>query len=281
MDLPPVSPASDRAAYYADAASWAQDVNGALRASRSRAYWVAGAAVLIAVLEALALVMLTPLKTVVPYTITVDRQTGAAQLARGIDLGPMRENEALVQAALAQYVIARETLDAADIAANYRKVGLWSAGTARSDYLRGMDRSNPESVLNGANAATQIAVTIKSLTLMSPSSALVRFTTDRREGDGPVSRMDWAAVIQFAFTGGPLAMEDRLLNPLGFQVTHYRRDAESAAARIVAPVAVTTNTAVTTTTAPAAAPAAATTTTTTTVAIPSAIPRLVTPEPAK
>lgn len=264
MQSAPPKPAAERAAYYADAATWSEDVNGALRASRRRAYWVAGAAVLVAVIEALALVALTPLKTVVPYTITVDRQTGAAQLARGLELGPMSQNEALVQAALAQYVIARETIDAADIAANYRKVGLWSAGTARTDYLRGMDRSNPDSILNGANSATEITTTIKSLTLMSPSSALVRFSTDRRDGEGPIARREWAAVIQFAFTGGPLSMEDRLLNPLGFQVTHYRRDAESVAPQVIAPATTITSS-----------------TSTTTVAIPTAVPRLVTPEPAK
>lgn len=272
MEQPRVTDArASRDAYYADAASWSQDVNGALRGSRKRAWWVAGAAALIAVCEALALAALVPLKTVVPYTITVDRQTGAAQLARGVALGPMAENEALVQSALAQYVIARETLDATDLAANYRKVGLWSAGTARSDYLRAMDRNNPASVLLGATAATEIATTIRSITLMSPTTALVRLSTDRRDGDGPVARMDYAAVLQFGFTGGPLSMEDRLLNPLGFQVTHYRRDAESASPRVIVPATPATP-ATTITTTPTTPPA-----TPTTIVIP---PRLLTPEPA-
>ena len=263
MDAP--VPPSDRKTYFADAASWSADVNGALRASRNRALWVAGVAVAVALLEALALAALSPLKTVVPYTITVDRQTGAAQLARGVVLGPLSEREALLQSVLAQYVIARETLDATDLAANYKKVGLWSSSTAKSDYLRSMDRSNPGSVLVGANAATQITTTIKSVALLGPNSALVRFSTDRREGDGPVSRSDWAAVIQFAFTGGPLSMEDRLLNPLGFQVTRYRRDAEGGAPRVIVPTAVP-------------GLPVATTTTTTTIAIPTAVPRPVTPE---
>ena len=96
--VPPPSPAeTSREAYYADASSWSEDVNGSLRASRRRAWWVAGTAATIALFEALALVLLTPLKTVVPYTITVDRQTGAAQLARGVALGPLSENDALGQ----------------------------------------------------------------------------------------------------------------------------------------------------------------------------------------
>ncbi len=239
MDQSPIDPAAERTAYFADAASWSADINGSLRASRRRAWWVATAAVLVAVLEALALTLLTPLKTVVPYTITVDRQTGAAQLARGIELGPMSQNDALLQSVLAQYVIARETLDATDLAANYRKVGLWSAGQARSDYLHTMDRRNPASPLIGANAATLIQTTVKQVTIMSPTSALVRFSTERSDGGGGATRTDWAAVMQFAFTGGPLSMEDRLINPLGFQVTHYRRDAEGAPGVVLPAVAPT------------------------------------------
>lgn len=215
------------AAYRAEAASWSQDVNASLRTSRTRAWWVAGVAMCLAILQGLALVLLLPLKSVVPYTITVDRQTGHAELARGLALGPMSENEALTQSALAQYVIARETLDAADLAASYRKVALWSSGQALRDYLRDFDRGNPQSVLNSANAATLITTTIKSIAVLDKTSALVRFSTDRRDGDGPLTRREWAAVVRFGFSGAPLSAEDRLLNPLGFQVSHYRRDAEA------------------------------------------------------
>lgn len=274
MDQTTNTTATERAGYFANAASWSEDVNGSLRTSRRRAWWVAGAAASIAVLEALALALLMPLKTVVPYTITVDRQTGAASLARGIQLGPLSQNDAMLQSVLAQYVIARETLDATDLAANYRKVGLWSAGGARADYLRIMDRRNPGSPLNGATAATLVQTSVKQVTVMSPTSALVRFSTDRRDGDGPVTRTDWAAVMQFAFTGGPLSLEDRLINPLGFQVTHYRRDAE-AAPGVIVPVAVATLAAAPAIVATAAAPVTVTTTTTT------APPAAVTSEPRR
>jgi type IV secretion system protein VirB8 len=41
----------------------------------------------------------------------------------------------------------------------------------------------------------------------------------------------WAAAIAFAYSGEPMRAEDRFLNPLGFQVTRYRRDAETVVAR--------------------------------------------------
>ena len=42
-------------------------------------------------------------------------------------------------------------------------------------------------------------------------------------------RQPYAAVVGFRYTGQPMRAEDRYLNPLGFQVTAYRRDAETAA----------------------------------------------------
>ena len=253
--MDPLLTPGEQATYYAEAASWSADINGNLRASRQTAWIVAAAAISVAVLEAVALTLLMPLKTVVPYTITVDRQTGAAELARSVAAGPLSQNDALLQSLLAQYVIARETLDATDLAVNYRKVGLWSAGTARADYLKLMDRRNPASPLLGATAATVIQTTIKQVTVMSPTSALVRFTTDRSDGGGALTRSDWAAVMQFGFTGAALSLDDRLVNPLGFQVTHYRRDAETAPS-VVLPASTPTRSVITTivTAAPAAEP---------------------------
>jgi type IV secretion system protein VirB8 len=221
-------PAIDRTGYYAQSESWAQDVTGSLRASRRLAFIVAGAACLVAVLEAIALVALTPLKTVVPYTITVDRQTGAIEVAQGIRPGPLSQDVAVVQAFLAQYVLARETFDATDLQAEYQKVAVWTEGPARDDYVRSMQRDNPQSPVNHNDAATIVKVTVKSISLLSRTSALVRFDAERAvRGNAPTERRSYAAVIGFHFTGQPMRAEDRFLNPLGFQVTSYRRDADA------------------------------------------------------
>jgi type IV secretion system protein VirB8 len=219
-------PPPDRTAYYAQGESWAQDMVGALRDSRRRAFIVAGAALLIAVLEAIALVALAPLKTVVPYTITVDRQTGAIEQAQGIRPGALSQDVAVVQAFLAQYVLARETFDVTDLQANYQKVAAWTEGAARDAYIAQMQRSNPQSPVNLNDAATVVKVTVKSISLLSRTSALVRFDAERNSGAASLDRRSFAAVIAFRFTGEPARSDDRFLNPLGFQVTAYRRDAE-------------------------------------------------------
>ncbi len=216
---------------YDSAASWAADINGSLRASRRTAWIVAGVALTVAALEALAIAALTPLKTVVPYTLLVDRQTGYVETIRGLRPGPLTQQSAVTQSFLVQYVIARETFDATDLRENYHKVMLWTSGAAREEYQRSMARSDPDSPLNLYAPSTILATTIKSVDLLSPTTALVRFETSNRQGAATAGdQRDWTAVVAFHYTGAPMTMGDRFLNPLGFQVTRYRRDADSPAA---------------------------------------------------
>lgn len=259
--------AGRRPGYYAEAASWSADVHGALRASRRLAWWVAGAACAVAALEALALAALAPLKTVVPYAISVDRQTGFVETVRPLAPGALSQDQAVTQANLVEYVTRRETFDATDLSDAYRKVVLFSAGEARDQYLRLMKRTTPESPLNLNPASTVVQVTVKSVSLLSPTTALVRFDTTRREqGAGTGEQRSYVAALAFRYTAAPASMGDRFQNPLGFQVTRYRRDAEQVAPTSVllpaAPVR-----AVVTAPATAAAPAATVTTTTTVPAV--------------
>jgi type IV secretion system protein VirB8 len=218
-----------REAYYAEAASWATDTHGTLRRGQRLAWTVAAVAGAVAALEALALVLLMPLKTVQPYVVTVDRQTGYMETARGVAAGPLSQSEAVTQSFLAQYVLSRETFDATDLRDAYRRVQLWSAGDAREAYVRSMQQDNPASPLKLYPPTTRVTTTVKSVSLLSPTTALVRFETERRDAGATAGVVNaWSAAIAFRYSGAPLKMEDRLVNPLGFQVTRYRRDAEGA-----------------------------------------------------
>ena len=98
-------------AYYVEADSWAQDRQDALarlapdRLDRRRRRGP------VAVLLAIALVVLMPLKTVEPYTLLVDRQTGFVQALKPLDPERISGDAALTQSFLVQYVIARESFD--------------------------------------------------------------------------------------------------------------------------------------------------------------------------
>ncbi|MDB5678261.1 VirB8/TrbF family protein [Sphingomonas bacterium] len=225
-------------AYYREAGSWAEDREDALRASRRLAWIVATVALVVALCEALALIFLAPLKTVVPYTLLVDKQTGYVQELKPLDAQKIAPDTALTQSFLVQYVIARESYDRAQLQASYAKVQAWSVDTAKSDYVSGVVASNPESPLQRLPASTIVETRVKSVSSLGGNSALVRFETIRRDAGGaPQPAASWVAVIRYRFTTEPMRAEDRFINPLGFQVTRYRRDQEAVTPPEPAPTA--------------------------------------------
>lgn len=215
-------------AYYREAGSWATDRLVAMQASRRTAWIIAALALGVAVIEGVALIVLLPLKTVVPYTLLVDRTTGYVQALNPLEPGRTTPDLALVQSMLVQYVIARESFDVATLQANYRKVGLWSAEDARRDYLASMRPSNPDAPLQKYPRTLVYETRVKSVSPLTGQSALVRFETVARNGGGPYEPAQaWVAIVEYRFSGEPMSADDRFLNPLGFQVTGYRRDPEA------------------------------------------------------
>jgi len=215
-------------AYYAESASWNQDRVSAIRSLQRLAWWIAGAACLVAVLEAVALVVLMPLTQVEPYTLMVDKTTGYVQALKPLDPGKVTPDSALTQSFLVQYVIAREGFDFATVSQNYRKVALFSTGAARSSYLTQMQASNPASPLITLPRGAAIDARVKSVSPVGQDTALVRFDTVRTDPNGQAQPPSpWIATIRYRYSTDPMNLEDRFVNPLGFQVVSYRKDPEA------------------------------------------------------
>lgn len=216
-------------AYYDEARSWSEDRAAELHKSRRLAWIVAIIAGVIALLEAIALVFLVPLKTAVPYMVMVDRQTGHVETLDPLDQAKVAPDAALTRSFLAQYVVARESYSAPAVRSDYRKVALWSADEARQQYLALMQPSNAASPFATLPRSAQVEVRLQSVSSLGPDTALVRFQTLRTDpgGSGQPAQA-WAAVLKYRFSAKAMSAADRLDNPLGFQVVRYRRDAEMA-----------------------------------------------------
>jgi type IV secretion system protein VirB8 len=214
--------------YYASSASWADERTQSIYASRKVAWIVAFVAAAVAVLEALALVTLLPLKTVVPHTLLVDKQTGFVQALDPASPQKIAPQKALTQAFLVQYVEAREGFDIATVQGQFKKAALWSTGAAKSGYVNMMQATNPQSPLASLPRSTVIDVKVRSVSQLSENSALVRFASTRRDQGAAEQQMEnWVAVIKYRYSSAPMTVEDRYVNPLGFEVIDYRKDAET------------------------------------------------------
>jgi type IV secretion system protein VirB8 len=223
----PDSHPKDLDAYFHSSQSWGADREASERSKLRMA--VVGASVLgvVALAEAIAIVTMSPLKTVEPYTLLVDRQTGYVEALKPLERKSIAPDRALTRSFLAQYVLAREGFDSTSLRNDYRKVALWSAGDARDRYIADMQGTNPASPLARLPRGSTIDVEVRGITSLNGDSALVRFSTIRTDPGGqPQPAQPWQAVLSWRFSGAAMSEADRLTNPLGFQVTRYRRNAE-------------------------------------------------------
>jgi type IV secretion system protein VirB8 len=92
-----------------------------------------------------------------------------------------------------------------------------------------MQASNPRSPLATLPRESVLAAEIRSVSSIGPDTAMVRFSTSRTDPGGiAVDQGTWAAVIKYRFSSADMSAASRLVNPLGFQVLGYTRNAEIA-----------------------------------------------------
>lgn len=214
--------------YQPVSSSWAVSVTEDLKRSNQRAWAVAIAAALIALLEALALVFLVPLKRVEPYTLLVDRQTGNVEALAPLDAQVVSADSALTRSFLVQYVIARESFSSNTAQDDYRKVSLWSGRSEGERYQRLMAATNSQSPLSYLRPGDALRTEVKSVSSLSSDRAMLRFATTTVDARGRRQEpQHWVALVTYEYSNAAMSEGDRYLNPLGFQVTSYRRDPET------------------------------------------------------
>ena len=213
--------------YFDEARRWDQDRLAAAHRSRRVAWIAAAAATALAVTATCAVALLTPLKTVEPFVVRVDRTTGAVEVMQGLSERPgaVTYEEAVSKYFLARYVRSREGYLDPAAEEDFRLVSILSAATEQrrwADLYRG---SNPESPQNLYGATGEALVAIRAIGFIGDGVANVRFRRTVRLAQQTIES-DWIATIAFTYTRAPMAEADRLRNPLGFQVTSYRADPE-------------------------------------------------------
>ena len=214
-----------RTAYYEDGATWEYEVYLRQAQSAKRAWALAATAGAIAILAMLAIVLTLPLKEFAPYVITKDNATGYIEVTRGLKPGDLDDDEAVTMANLVQCLTARETFDAQDVKENFAHVNGCMAERALADYRALYEPGNAASPVQRFGYDGVVSVQIKSVQILSPSTASVRFQTTL-DVRGRKTVNHWIAAIEFRYAQRPASLAERFQNPLGFEITRYRRDQE-------------------------------------------------------
>lgn len=174
---------------------------------------------------ALTVTALIPLKTVEPFVIRVDSSTGIIDTVSALKDAPENYDEAITRYFASKYVHARESFHEAEAENNFRIISLLSSPAEQNRFAKWYSGHNPDSPQNIYQNMI-VRTTIKSISFLSPNLIQVRFYKTIRSLNEKEHIFHAVAILNFSYVDAQISTKDRLINPLGFQVSEYRSDPE-------------------------------------------------------
>ncbi|WP_299496361.1 virB8 family protein [uncultured Shewanella sp.] len=222
--------AADR--YLKEIKEFENDRVAIAKSSAKKAWRVAGAFGVIAILAVGAVMGLTPLKRVENHLTIIDPQTGIAQTLKPMsDAQTVTYGEVLDKYWITRFVIERNGYDWETIQHNYNIVETMSNDKVFNVYSRAIKaKDSPLEIFGEMRSILIKDVSVSFLPSSSQDSILaqVHFTRKVIANDGEIATSfkptKWIATITFNYQATIETEEDRMLNPLGFMVTSYRED---------------------------------------------------------
>ena len=231
--------------YFEEAESWDSDGVTEAKKSKKTAWIVASVSILAAFLAIGAIVAMMPLKTVEPFVIRVNDTNGMVDvisvLAETDEVIKSSSQELLDKHWIGKYIIGRENYHFNTRNIDRRQTGLFSSITVQQEYALETDpKQNSNAPINLYGQLGGIDVKINSISFISKneliqkertSTVQVRFTKELKKKGDREPLQHWVATLSFVYRNSPMKLDDRLINPLGFQVVNYRKDQENYGVR--------------------------------------------------
>ena len=177
-----------------------------------------------------AVAALTPLKTVQPYVIRVDNNTGATEIVTTLKQSEKTYGEVIDKYWLAQYIKYRESYDWQTIQTTYDATMLLSAQPVQQEFAKIYTDNNPNAPHKILKDRFKVIVNVKAISFVG-QMAQIRFDKQLIPLTGDLSKttppQQLIATVAFDYANQPMQEKDRLVNPLGFQITSYRVDPEN------------------------------------------------------
>jgi type IV secretion system protein VirB8 len=154
-------------------------------------------------------------KSLEPYVIEVEEKTGIATVVDQMSAQSFTGNQMIVKYFINQFVHMASGYNSRSYDEDVDKVRLLSSAPVFSEFR---SRINARDL----GKDTNIAVRIKSMQFLNSNSVQIRILTQTTQSDLPPKTRDQIITMNFLFAPEMnLSMEERLINPLGFQVTAY------------------------------------------------------------
>lgn len=221
----------------AKAISYELTVADMARRSERRAWWVASASLLMSLALVGGYYYMLPLKEKIPFLVMANAYTGTATVARlsGTFQGEtITANEAINRSNVAQYVLARESFDSAVMGLrDWDLVFTMSSEPVAATQRQRYANNNPQNPVYVYGVSKAIRIKILSITPLGAEpngsfrGASVRIQRSLLDKNTGVAQFldNQLVTMRFEYRSDlALSEQDRVLNPLAFQVTEYRVD---------------------------------------------------------
>lgn len=207
---------------------WEEDLYGSAQASKRRAWRFAYLGMLFGALGFSSALVMFYKEKLVPVVVTVDKQTGYSEIGSRLGTVTLDQDEAVTTGYIYRYVRDRETYDTGDNFKRIEQVYQESAEQAADSlYSIWGDQNSTGHPINVYGEDGKIFVKIRSIAFIDSDTASIRLRKIVRDNGNRAVR-DYVATLDFEYARGvERPLEELFKNPLGFQVTSYRIDAET------------------------------------------------------
>jgi type IV secretion system protein VirB8 len=206
--------------------NWEYDLVLQERRSRQLAWRVAVFASAVALLSLLTLIVILPLKEVVPYIVKVDDVTGDASIIQSA-ASHMNNADINDKHWLKRFVIARDRYHYNLLQADFDFVKNLSGDNVFRDYAAQF--SEPLEIQEKYKDQVKIIPEILSITITRKGYATVRYQvtiSDRRVSEQPLVQKKIATISYFYDVKRTGTSSEMIDNPLGFTVNGYQTETE-------------------------------------------------------
>ncbi|MBW8881473.1 MAG: type IV secretion system protein VirB8 [Asticcacaulis sp.] len=226
--------------FFAEAQNWEADRMSRIESSERRAWFVAGCSCLVTAVAITAIVAMMPLKRVVPYVYSVDRQTGQLTVMDAANQRQIAGSQDLLDKHFANaYVLARESYDWKLLQSDYNDTVAFSSPQVARGYAARFDGPRAVNKVWGPNVERRVTVTSIQLAPDAISKkAVVRYTVQQRDlQTNTLQPLEhYIATLAYEYHPNRTGKEQDLVrNPLGFTVSAWRADPEIGGVPVVMP----------------------------------------------
>lgn len=164
-----------------------------------------------------------------PFVIEIDKKTGVATIVNQLSVNEYSSNTAVLKYLIIQYIRAREGYLYETFDSNFFDVvRVFSSPSIYYGYRSAYGKNNPNSPYNIFGKGGRIDVKWKSVIFPANNTAQVRIALQTTNAAGSTDQVNKIILMSFEFNAeNQMSEEDRLINPLGFNVKMYKIEDEN------------------------------------------------------